>query len=68
MAPKIQEEPGEIYHEDGVVIVDGPDGCALSLSPRAAKEMAKRLIDTAEAAYDAADAAEGDGRHGKAAG
>jgi hypothetical protein len=37
--------------EQGVVIVDGPLGTALSLTPEAAQSSAQRLRDAAEAAH-----------------
>jgi hypothetical protein len=30
-------EPGEVSVQDGVVLVDGPDGVAISLSPSAVR-------------------------------
>ncbi len=44
--------PSEVSAEQGEVIIDGPDGVALSLTPEAAEEMASRLH---RAALEAAD-------------
>lgn len=45
------EEAGMVSAESGEVMVDGPDGVALSLTPEAAKLLGWRLIDAAEAAH-----------------
>ena len=50
-----QSEPGQASAEHGQVLLDGPDGVAVSLTPDAAKETGKRLIDAA------AEASEQDG-------
>jgi hypothetical protein len=44
------EEPSEVAAEDGAVIVDGPDGIAVSLTPDAAEQTARRLSDAAREA------------------
>lgn len=42
--------PGEAVAEAGQVLLDGPDGVAVSLSPDAAEETGRRLIAAAEEA------------------
>lgn len=37
------KEPSEVNAEQGEVIVEGPDGVAVSLTPEAAEETARRL-------------------------
>ena len=41
---QIHDEPSKVTAEDGVVIVDGPDGVAVSLTPEAAIETSDRLL------------------------
>jgi len=41
---KSWDEPSEVVAEDGEVIVDGPDGVAVSLTPDAALETSERLL------------------------
>jgi hypothetical protein len=43
-------EAGEVSVEEGVVLVDGPDGVAISLTPSAARTFGERLIAAAEEA------------------
>lgn len=38
--------PSDVSAEDGDVIVDGPDGVAISLTPEAALETSQRLLDS----------------------
>ena len=38
------DEPSEVDAEEGEVIVDGPDGVAVSLTPEAADETSDRLL------------------------
>ena len=45
-----QEQPSEVGAEEGSVIVDGPDGVAVTLSPDAALETADRLFEAGVAA------------------
>jgi hypothetical protein len=47
MDDKIYNEPSDVDAQDGTVIVDGPDGVAVSLTPDAALETGGRLIDAA---------------------
>jgi hypothetical protein len=43
MDGKIYDEPSEVIAEAGVVVVDGPDGVAVTLTPQSASETGKRL-------------------------
>ncbi len=38
------DEPSEVSAEEGEVVVDGPDGVAVSLTPDAAAETSQRLL------------------------
>jgi hypothetical protein len=40
-------EPSEVIAEQGQVIVEGPDGVAVTLTPDAAEETGRRLISAA---------------------
>ncbi len=40
-------EASEVSAEEGDVIVEGPDGVAITLTPDAAEETARRLTDAA---------------------
>jgi hypothetical protein len=44
------DEAGEVTVEAGIVLVDGPDGVAISLTPQAALLFGERLIAAAQAA------------------
>jgi hypothetical protein len=44
------DEAGDVSVEEGVVLVDGPDGVAIALTPEAARAFGERLIAAAEAA------------------
>jgi hypothetical protein len=44
---KIYDVPSEVAAEDGAVIVDGPNGVAVSLTPDAALETSDRLLNGA---------------------
>ena len=44
------DEPSSVAAEQGDVIVDGPDAVALTITPEAARETAKRLLEQAEEA------------------
>jgi hypothetical protein len=48
---KTYDEPSEVAAEAGEVIVDGPDGVAVSLTPDAAIETSHRLLDGGLAAH-----------------
>lgn len=43
-------EPGKASAEQGLVILDGPDGVAITLTPDAAAATGQSLIDAAEMA------------------
>ena len=38
------DEPSQVEAEEGDVVVDGPDGVAVSLTPEAAIETSERLL------------------------
>jgi hypothetical protein len=59
--PEAQDKPSEVTHVDGVVLVDGPDGIATTLTPKAALETSQRLADKAIEALLSEDKSE-DGR------
>jgi hypothetical protein len=42
---KPYDEASEVTAEDGTVMVDGPDGVAVSLTPEAAVETSHRLLE-----------------------
>jgi hypothetical protein len=44
------DEAGTVSVEQGVVLVDGPDGVAIALTPAAARTFGERLIAAAEEA------------------
>ena len=44
MDSKIHSDPSEISAEEGEVIVDGPDGVAVTFTPEAAAETSERLL------------------------
>ena len=53
MPMKPHDRPSDVAVEEGEVLVDGPDGVAVSLTPSAAEETSRRLFDAAvEAAGD----------------
>jgi hypothetical protein len=41
------ETPSDVTAEEGFVLIDGPEGIALSMSPDAAAETSDRLLDGA---------------------
>lgn len=45
-----QDMPGEAGSEDGHVVLDGPAGIAVTMTPAAAAETARRLHDAAHQA------------------
>ena len=47
MTMKPYDRPSDVVAEEGEVLVDGPDGVAVSLTPRAAEETSRRLFDAA---------------------
>ncbi len=49
-AHKAYDEASNVGAVDGEVTVDGPDGVGVSLTPEAAAETGRRLLDAAAAA------------------
>lgn len=47
MAREACNTPSDVTAEDGEVMVDGPDGIAISFTPEAAEETSHRLLDGA---------------------
>ncbi len=47
MDNKLHDEPSTVTAEYGQVLVDGPDGVAVSLTPDAAVETSDRLLEAA---------------------
>lgn len=45
MDQQLQKEPGEVTAEAGQVMLDGPDGVAVTMTPEAAVETAERLFE-----------------------
>jgi hypothetical protein len=45
--PKPHDKPSRVAAEEGEVLIDGPNGIALSLTPEAAEETSQRLLDGA---------------------
>lgn len=56
------DEPSEVAAIDGEVVVDGPDGVAVSLTPEAAIETSERLLNRGMAAEGQRVAAKRDRR------
>jgi hypothetical protein len=48
---KVHDTPSRVAAEAGKVVVDGPDGVAVSLTPEAAVETGSRLISAAAVAH-----------------
>jgi hypothetical protein len=48
--PQPQTQPGVAVAEEGVVILDGPDGIAVTMTPDAAARTGQSLLDAAAAA------------------
>jgi hypothetical protein len=46
------DSASEVTAEEGEVLIDGPDGIALSMTPEAAEETAKRLHESARIAAE----------------
>lgn len=44
MAYRPHDNPSDVDAEDGVVIIEGPEGLALSMTPEAAEETSQRLL------------------------
>ena len=47
MARQVFDEPSECFAEEGVVIIDGPDGLAAAFSVEAALKTSERLMEAA---------------------
>ena len=47
MTERTYDKPSDVSAEGGDVIVDGPDGVAVTLTPEAARETSDRLMDKA---------------------
>ncbi|MEP9360550.1 hypothetical protein [Sphingomonas sp. KR3-1] len=45
-----EELPGVATAEQGVVLLDGPDGVAIAMTPEAAEETGRRLVAAAQEA------------------
>lgn len=41
------DQPSQVNAEQGQVLIDGPDGVALAMTPDAAEETGRRLLKTA---------------------
>lgn len=54
-AKKVETEPGVAAAEEGVVILDGPDGVAIAMLPEVARITGERLIVAAAQAERQAD-------------
>jgi hypothetical protein len=42
---ELHDEPSDVSAEKGQVVVDGPDGVAVNMTPEAAVETSHRLLD-----------------------
>jgi len=47
--------PSDVSAEQGEVILEGPDGVAVTLTPEAAEETARRMLDAAAEARQQTD-------------
>ena len=47
MDNRLHDEPSEVEADEGEVLVDGPDGVSVSLTPEAALETSERLVEGA---------------------
>lgn len=54
--------PSQVTAEQGEVHVDGPDGVAVSLTPEAAEETGRRLIEAAGKARSQTESSQTEGR------
>jgi len=43
--PRLYDNPSDVDNDAGEILVSGPDGIAVLLTPRAAAETGRRLID-----------------------
>lgn len=53
--PIPETEPGTAVAEGGMVLLDGPDGVAVAMTPDAAAETGRRLIAAADQAASASE-------------
>jgi hypothetical protein len=44
---QVHDRPSEVAAEEGTVVVDGPDGVAVTLTPEAAADTSDRLLEAA---------------------
>jgi hypothetical protein len=44
MDDKVYDEPSKVHAKDGKVLLDGPDGVAVLMTPEAAEETSDRLL------------------------
>ena len=51
-----QTDPSDVVAEQGEIIVEGPDGVAVTLTPDAAEETARRLMEAVSEARRQAEA------------
>lgn len=56
-ANECETKPGVVSIEQGHIILDGPDGVAVAMTPEAAAETGRRLIAAAQTAIDERDGA-----------
>ena len=47
---EIHNDPSEVTAEEGIVMVDGPDGVAVSLTPDATERTSRRLAEGSKTA------------------
>lgn len=52
MADVVHDDAGTASAENGIVLLDGPDGTALAATPTAARSTGEGLIQAAEDAED----------------
>jgi CheY-like chemotaxis protein len=56
----VHDTPSETHAERGIVLIDGPDGFAVSMTPHAAQQTAERLAASAQEARKQAGVFEGE--------
>ncbi len=44
MRDRLHDEPSQVFAEQGEVQIEGPDGIAVSMTPKAAAETSERLL------------------------
>lgn len=47
MVDRLHDQPSEVEAQEGEVLVNGPDGVSISLTPEAALETSDRLVEGA---------------------